>query len=254
MSTITPQPRRRRLGRMLGIMAAATTAVVVIPATGAEAAACKTWTFIGIPGSNQGRAHSSGTSDTALYGKEVAQAKQQFVARKGSSKVKTYAINYPAKIGFVGTGYNNSVNKGVTETKRIMTNEAKACPSTKFVISGYSQGAHVGTLVLGNPSITYTKIKRAAFMGNPLFKDGSVNSVEVAAGTVTRSGIFNAGRNWQTRWNGKVRDVCINQDLVCEGYSTTSTTAHGQYTSKKYPGSTRAIASYLGYSWLGGAA
>lgn len=253
MPTTTHPPRRRRFGRLFAVAATAATALVVVPSTGAEAAACRTWAFIGIPGSNQGRAHTSGTTDTALYGKEVAMVKQQFVRRKGSGNVATYAINYPARIGFAGTGYNNSVNAGIAETKRIMTNVSRSCPNTKFVISGYSQGAHVGTLVLGNPSVTYTKIKRSAFMGNPLFRNGSVNSVEVAPGSVTRNGIFNAGRNWQTRWNGKVRDVCINNDLVCEGYSTTSTTAHGRYTLSNYPGTSTRIAAYLGYSWLGGA-
>lgn len=253
MPTITPPPRRRRLGRVLATLAAAATAVVLVPSTAAEAATCRTWAFIGIPGSGQGKAHAGGSlTDTALYGKEIASVKANFVSRKGASNVALYPINYPAKIGFAGTGYNGSVDKGVAETKRIMTNVNRSCPNTKFVIAGYSQGAHVGTLVLGNPSISVTRIYRSAFVGNPLFKDGSVNSVEVAPGTVTRSGIFNAGRNWQTRWNGKVRDVCINNDLVCEGLSTTSTTAHGAYTTTNYPGQSKRITAYLGYNWLAG--
>jgi hypothetical protein len=253
MQTITPPPRRRRLGRVLATVAAAATAVVLVPSTAAEAATCRTWAFIGIPGSNQGKAHAGGSlTDTALYGKEIASVKANFVSRKGASNVALYPINYPAKIGWAGTSYNNSVNAGIAETKRIMKNVAASCPSTRFVIAGYSQGAHVGTLVLGDPPIAVTKIHRSAFVGSPLFRDGSVNSVEVASGTVTNSGILNAGRNWQTRWNGKVRDVCINNDLVCEALSTTSTAAHGAYTTTNYPGQTKRITAYLGYNWLAG--
>lgn len=250
----SPTPSfRQRLTRRLAVLATLAAALVVVaPATGADAATCKTWTFIGIPGSGQGRAHTGGGSDNNNYGAQVARVKQRFVARKGSSRVATYAINYPAKIGFAGTGYSGSVDKGVAETKRIIKNVAASCPSTRFVIAGYSQGAHVGTLVLGAIPVSASKVYRAAFMGNPLYKDGSTNSREAPSGSVTRSGIFNAGRNWQSRWNGKVRDVCIDKDLVCEALSTTSTTNHLAYNSRYYPGTSTYISNYLGYNWLAG--
>ncbi len=246
-------PRRRHLGRKLGIIAAVV-ASVVVPATSAGAAptSCRAWTFIGIPGTNQGKAHNSGTGDIARYGAQVAVVKQEFVRRKGASNVAAYAIDYPAKFGFLMTGYNGSVSTGVKTTRTLISNVAKSCPSTKFVIAGYSQGAHVGTLVLGDIPVAASKVHRAAFMGNPLFRDGSTNSVEVPAGSVTRHGILNAGRQWQTRWNGKVRDVCINNDLVCERGSTTSTVGHGAYNTTNYPGQSKRIPAYLGYNWLGG--
>ena len=255
MSSTTSQPRRHHRSRRRVTIAAIAVAVssVLVPASAADAASsCRPWTFIGVPGTNQGKAHNSGTSDTALYGPQVAMVKQQFVSRKGASNVAVYPINYPAKFGFVMTGYPGSVNSGVATTKMLISNVAKSCPSTKFVIAGYSQGAHVGTLVLGDPPVAASKIYRSAFMGNPLYRDGSTNSVEAPAGSVTRHGILNAGRNWQSRWNGKVRDVCINNDLVCEALSTTSTTGHGAYTTTNYPGQTKKIAAYLGYNWLAG--
>jgi len=140
----------------------------------------------------------------------------------------------------------------VSTTKTLIKNVATRCPKTRFVIAGYSQGAHVGTLVLGAIPVAASKVHRAAFMGNPLFRDGSTNSVEAPTGSVTRSGILNLGRNWQTRWNGKVRDVCINNDLVCEAASTTSTKPHNAYTTTNYPGQSKRIPAYLGYNWLGG--
>lgn len=255
MSSTTGQPRRYHRGRRRATVAAIAVAVssVLVPANAVDAApSCRAWAFIGIPGTNQGKAHSSGTSDTALYGPQVAMVKQQFVARKGASNVALYPINYPAKFGFALTGYSGSVNSGVATTKTLISSVAKSCPSTKFVISGFSQGAHVGTLVLGDVPVAASKVYRSAFMGNPLYRDGSTNSVEAPAGSVTRNGILNLGRNWQSRWNGKVRDVCINNDLVCEATSTTSTAGHNAYTTTNYPGQTKKIAAYLGYNWLAG--
>lgn len=255
MSSSSSQPPRRQRSRRLATIAAMAVAIAsfLVPATAADAApTCRPWTFIGIPGTNQGRAHNTGTSDNALYGPQVAMVKQQFVSRKGSANVAVHPVNYPARFGFAMTGYPGSVNTGVKTTRTLISNIAKSCPSTKFVIAGYSQGAHVGTLVLGDIPVAASKVHRSAFMGSPLYRDGSVNSVEAPSGSVTRHGILNGGRNWQTRWNGKVRDVCINNDLVCEGASTTSTTAHGAYTTTNYPGQTKKIAAYLGYNWLGG--
>lgn len=255
MSSTTRQPRRAHRSRRMATVAAIAVAAssVLVPANPAEAVSpCRAWAFIGIPGTNQGKAHKSGISDTALYGPQIAMVKQEFVKRKGASNVALYPINYPAKFGFLMTGYSGSVNSGVSTTKTLISKVAKSCPNTKFVIAGYSQGAHVGTLVLGALPVATSKVHRGAFMGNPLYRDGSTNSVEVPARSVTRSGILNGGRNWQTRWNGKVRDVCINSDLVCEGASTTSTAGHGAYTTKNYPGQSKKIAAYLGYNWLGG--
>lgn len=251
MSQHSSEPRRRHLLRSLGVAAAVIVSLVVPSAVADASSACRPWTFIGIPGTNQGKAHNSGTTDTALYGPQVATVKQQFVARKGSANVRTYNINYPARFGFLMTGYSSSVKTGVSTTRTLISNVAKSCPSTRFVIAGYSQGAHVGTLVLGDIPVSASKVHRAAFMGNPLFRDGSTNSVEAPAGSITRSGILNGGRNWQTRWNGKVRDVCINNDLVCEA-GTTSTAAHGAYNTTNYPGQSKRIPAYLGYNWLGG--
>ncbi len=255
MSSTVSHPRRRHRGGRRATVAAFAVAIssVLVPATAADAnSSCRSWTFIGVPGTNQGKAWNSGTTDNALYGPQVAMVKQQFVSRKGASNVAAYPVNYPAKFGFAYTGYLGSVSSGVTATKALMTNVAKSCPSTKFVIAGYSQGAHVGTLVLGDPPVAVSKIYRGAFMGNPLYRDGSTNSVEAPAGSVTKHGLLNGGRNWQSRWNGKVRDVCINNDKVCEGSVTGSEAPHGAYTTTNYPGQTKKIPAYLGYNWLGG--
>ncbi|HWL41434.1 MAG TPA: cutinase family protein [Ilumatobacter sp.] len=257
----------RRIGVTLALVAGAA-AVPAVSSSASAASNCRAWAFIGIAGSGQGKTHNgSSSTDNALYGPQVAMVKQAFVAKKGAANVALYPINYPAynagsNLGllvFGGIGaavilasYNNSVAKGVTETKRIISNVAKSCPNTRFVISGYSQGAHVATNTLGSFPVATSKMYRAALMGNPRFRDGSTNSVEVPAGSVTKSGIFNGGANWLSTWNGKVRDVCIDKDTFCEGLSATNFTAHGAYTTKNYPNTSVKIPTYLGRTWLGG--
>jgi len=257
--------RRFMSRKVLAITLALVAGAAVFPLgnSGVGAAVpCRSWAFIGIPGSGQGRAHNPGlSSDTALYGPEVAKVKQAFVAKRGATNVAVYPINYTAYnvapnllFGVAANlvAYNASVSRGVTETKRIISNVAAACPGTRFVISGYSQGAQVATNTLGSFPIASSKLYRVGLMGNPRFSDGSVNSVEVPAGSIGRHGVFNGGATWLSTWNGKVRDVCIDRDTFCEAGSAFNFDAHGAYNTRAYPGSITVISTYLGRTWLGG--
>jgi len=263
MATVTsPAPRRRFTRLAVATALAATTLVAAgVGISGSTAqAACRAWAFVGVPGSNQGLAHKPNTSDTNRYGAEVARVKSYFVSRKGSANVSAYAIKYPAKLD---ASYGSSVNSGVTTTYNTIRAIRVSCPSQKIVISGFSQGAHVVALTLGKLSTADAAyVKRAALMGNPIYKDGATPSVEAPSGSVTRNGLLNffGNMNWQSRWNSKARDVCINNDIVCEGSSSVASLAlkylvgaHGTYRSTKYPGQSVDIARYLGYNWLGGA-
>lgn len=265
-TTSAHSPRRRTKWRRIAVSVAVVAGTLALPlADSTASAACRKWAFIGVPGSGQGKTHfPSGTNDTALYGKEVAQVKAAFVTKVGAGNVALYPIKYPAYnagkdawLGFtgpigvavIGSRYVSSVNAGIAETKRIINSVSQSCPNTKFVMAGYSQGAQVVASALGSFPVAASKMHRAALMGNPMFADGSPNSVEV--GSVTRSGIFNLGSTWQARWHGKARDVCIDKDLFCEVASAANFTAHEAYTTRNYPGSTVKIGTSLG-TWLGG--
>ncbi|KAG5653934.1 hypothetical protein H0H81_009291 [Sphagnurus paluster] len=54
------------------------------------------------------------------------------------------AIVYPATL----TDYTNSQSKGVTAMKAQLAAKASACPNTKIVLTGYSQGAHIAGDIL----------------------------------------------------------------------------------------------------------
>jgi Cutinase len=73
-----------------------------------------------------------------------------------------YSINYPASFAC------DSLGLGVTDTLSHLKNQSIACPSQKFVLVGYSQGAdvmHFSSLKI--PTNLYDKIIALVMFGDP---------------------------------------------------------------------------------------
>ncbi|MDP9166902.1 MAG: cutinase family protein [Actinomycetota bacterium] len=155
-----------------------------------------------------------GTAEPAGLGREG----QAFVdALKGDLKgrnVTAYAVNYPASYDFV------QATAGAVDASAHVQATAAACPRTKIVLGGYSQGAAVIDGITGDPSALYglgqpmpaevaNHVAAVAVLGNPLNRFG---------GPLTAlSPLYGA----------KTVDLCNGADPVCSPGDDRP--AHSQY-------------------------
>ena len=148
-----------------------------------------------------------GTKEPAGVGR-VGQALQtQLAGQLGGRSLAVYAVNYPASYDFLTTadGAADATNRIATMSQR--------CPSTRFVLGGYSQGAAVVDMLMGIPplgdkvggigsapplpSSLASRVAAVAAFGNPAAKFG--NPVSAAGGPFAGKGI----------------DLCADGDPIC---------------------------------------
>src|ERR1700730_6669843 len=79
----------------------------------------------------------TGTLGT-IVGDPVYAALQSALAGKSTS---SYPVNYPASLDVFSNP--NSATRGNTDLVNHVTSQAAACPSQRFILVGYSQGADV---------------------------------------------------------------------------------------------------------------
>ena len=84
-----------------------------------------------------------GTSEGGNMGSEVGPPlEKQLKTTFGTAKVATQGVNYAASVqGAVSSAINPKTAEGSTDMAQLTQQALKACPSTKVVLAGYSQGA-----------------------------------------------------------------------------------------------------------------
>lgn len=208
-----------------------------VAAPAAAAPTCADYTFIGVAGSGEGR-------EAGGLGTTVNAAAQAFAARVRAAD-KTVAIrpiHYPAapvptgldKLG----GFLASINTGAANTQGDVGIVTKACPSTKIVLVGFSQGAsavHRALQRLGDTK----QIVGAALIADP---DRIPNDTTRYLGSAPRSqGMAQAsamisGANpapIPARVGGRTITVCTAGDPVCHwtgNLADTVTDSHKSYS------------------------
>ncbi|GAY14100.1 cutinase family protein [Mycobacterium sp. shizuoka-1] len=132
--------------------------------------------------------------------------------------LSVYGINYPASLDLVG-GSSTGAADGWVHVQNLVA----ACPNTRVVLSGYSQGADVidlltttGGAAFGTPTpmpdAVAGHVAAVVVFGNP--------SRKVGGGPLpSRSAAYGA----------KAVDVCLTGDPVCS--NGTDLSAHGRYVS-----------------------
>jgi cutinase len=124
----------------------------------------------------------------------------------GGRSLAVYGVNYPASVNFLTT------SAGAVDTENHLAAVATACPATRFVLGGFSQGAAVmsmlagvaplGTLVgnLGSappmPPEAADQISAVAVFGNPATRFGT---------PLSSTGLFAA----------QAIDLCSPGDPIC---------------------------------------
>ncbi|MCS3782323.1 cutinase family protein [Tsukamurella ocularis] len=238
--------------RLVLIPALAALLAPLIPALAAPAAAapeCADYTFIGAAGSGEG--HSAGG-----LGATVNSAAQAFAsrARAAGKTVAIRPIYYPAaavptRVDQFG-GFLASMNTGAANTQGDVDIVLKACPSTKVVLAGYSQGAsavHRALQRLGDRK----QITAAALIADP---DRIPNDTTRYLGSAPRTqGMAQAsamisGANpapLPPRIGGRTLSICTSGDPVCHwtgDLATTVPNSHSSYSGADIGGRLAGIA------------
>lgn len=241
--TRSPWSHRRHRRRALLLVAALVVAAALatpslagtIGLTGSDAEAappCPTFAFVAARGSGEGQGAGGPLSD--LY--------RTFAAAGGNrSSVRVLDVGYDAvsvpdvvRSGRVGT-YWESVDGGVAALRALLARQVYDCPSTRFLLTGYSQGAHVVTRYLEtlDPAgrldrAVAERVTGVALFGSPVFApaDGPVVDQSLAgrgAYDRNRSGVFAppasarrpsvlSARTWLLR----TRSYCLARDAICQ--------------------------------------
>ncbi|KAK2767863.1 amidohydrolase family protein [Colletotrichum kahawae] len=162
------------------------------------------------------------------------------IANKSSMAIPGSIITplvYPAQL----EPYPPSVSQGVGNMTQLLTSQAQACPNTKFVLMGYSQGAQVSLDTLcgtsDGPNFNTTqaqapmlanKIAAVVLIGDPT----SIATQPFQKGTAKKNGIF--PRQDFSACQGltsKFISFCDETDLFCA--SGQNLTVHLGYFQKQ---------------------
>ena len=170
-------------------------------------------------------------ASTENAGEGITGALVTQVVNASTQTVSRAAVSYPATLN----NYNNSSLQGINALKTQLTNLVNSCPSTKVVLMGYSQGAHVvgdvlgggqgGNLGTATPAIAAnisSHVVAVATFGDPRHVASGAN---FNAGTATRSGRFprsTAQVNALNAFSPRIRSWCDRNDTFCAGGFSTN--------------------------------
>lgn len=194
---------------------------------------CRPFAFIGVRGSGE----------TAGLGGPVGDVSRRYddLTRGRANAASTTALSYPAvaveEVIGSGTGetYRSAVVDGVTALRAEVDRLVYACPGTRFLLVGYSQGAHVISQFLEGldsrgrfDGAVVERIAGIALFGSPRFTpgDGPVIDQSVVGRNAydrVRRGLF-----WPqgkvrspsilsaTPYRSISRSYCLGGDIICQ--------------------------------------
>ncbi|MCO1659162.1 cutinase family protein [Pseudonocardia humida] len=241
----SPHPRRRLATLLTGAavaIGAGTLAVVVVPAPAAAPAP----TVVAAP-QLVADAPADGCAEVETIavrgtterqgGGIVAGPLASALQDQLDQTVRTHDLVYPASFA-----YQSSKRQGVTALRARLQQTSAACPDTRFVLIGYSQGADVIGDALSSGTVPAAdRIGAIAMFGDPAF-----NSREPFV-----TGSFRAGTNGVLpratgafgRFTDSVVSFCNRDDNVCQRGATG--TGHFRYGADRQE-AVEAVAELLG--------
>ncbi|KAG6908105.1 hypothetical protein DXG01_006143 [Tephrocybe rancida] len=162
-------------------------------------------------------------ASTEAPGEGIIGAVVSTVVATSSQTVSREAIVYPATL----TDYLNSESQGVAAMKASLAAKTSACPSTKIVLMGYSQGAHVAGDVLAAKATGTANVVAAVLMGDP----GHVIGESFQKGSALFiNGLFPRAPGALESFSAKLNSFCDIGDPFCA--SGLDTLTHLAYVTK----------------------
>jgi len=205
---------------------------------------CTDVLVLGARGSGQPAAGSSSDGSTGL-GPQVFSLYQRIVADQAARDIAEVSLTYPARpaeeLIVDPATYFSGLERGVTNAKRFLARQSAACPSQRFVLAGYSQGAMVMHRVMqdltASSDPTSARLLRR-IDGVALLADGD----RLSSDRVTAIGTASGGRGISyalpkdaqvrgtllpARLMARVFSVCEQGDVVCDYHSLLQSNASG---------------------------
>lgn len=148
-----------------------------------------------------------GTSEPAGLGRVGQALSAQLAANLGGRTLGIYPVNYPASYDFLAAA------DGAMDATNRITAMAKNCPSTRFVLGGYSQGAAVVDMLMGIPPLGTRVGDTGSAPALPYSLANRVAAVAVFGNPATKFGnpVSMAGAPFA----GKAIDLCNDGDPIC---------------------------------------
>jgi cutinase len=171
-----------------------------------------------------------GTNDAPGLGNPGQAFADALRSQVGGRTLTTYAVNYPANYDFLAAA------DGASDAANRISQMAVACPSTRIVLGGYSQGAAVVDMLAGIPPL-----------GNKIGEVGS--APPLASGLVPNVAAVAVFGNPATKFGnpitssvfgGRSIDLCKDGDPICS--RGRNPFAHSDYVSS---GLTNQAANYV---------
>ena len=148
-----------------------------------------------------------GTNEPAGLGRVGEALSSQLAGQLGGRTIGVYAVNYPATYDFLAAA------DGAVDATNHIADVSQRCPSTRFILGGYSQGAAVVDMLMGIPPLgdrigdvgsapplpgsLASRVAAVAVFGNPATKFGNPVSAALAP------------------FAGKGIDLCADGDPIC---------------------------------------
>lgn len=156
-----------------------------------------------------------GTSESAGQGRLSTLTRS--VDASTSSSVGVFSVSYPATAAF--PAYRDSVAAGEKNLRSLLGSLHSGCPSAKFALLGYSQGAQVIGDVLDTKgtqlsSSIASAIKAVVLYGDPTFVSGE--TYDYGTHIWNEGGIFARGSTDLRNYASRIHSWCDAGDPVCQ--------------------------------------
>jgi cutinase len=147
-----------------------------------------------------------GTAEPIGIGRVGQAFTDTLTAQEPGRIVTSYAVNYPAGYDFLTTA------DGAADATNHIASIASQCPSTLFVLGGYSQGAAVMDMLAGVPPLGNKIGEIGSAPPLPASYAGRVVAVAVFGNPATK---FGNPLNASGQFAGKSIDLCKDGDPIC---------------------------------------
>jgi hypothetical protein len=207
------------LGAMIATLAASAT--VAAPAQAVSSTAtCPGVIVIGVRGTNESAGTGGGTYHYASGGFGGRLGMSSSTVVETAYTARRIAVKYPATA--IAPIYPISQHDGTVNLKNLVTSLGSTCSSaTRFVLVGYSQGAHVIGDALASDSgnriaAAYrSRIAAVVFFGDPTYRKGEPFN----AGGATGTGTWPRAAGVLSEFNSRLRSYCYAGDKWCQNAS-----------------------------------